>query len=531
MWADLIENPTVILLFLGALGSLLGAAKLGSFSLDSLGVLLLGLVLGHFGLILPMVVLNFGLALFVYSVGVQAGPGFFSAFRRDGLMLSLAAILTTIIASSFIVMTAYLLGMNKDLTIGSVCGAFNSALALASIAEITDSSDIAVGFGLTFPLTLVIMTLFVRHIPDILRKDPKEGAKQHSKKLEEAFPAPETKHYKVANPACDNRSLKELKLGQVTGAVIAGIETAEGVQTPACDQKLHMGDKVKAVGTPDALEICRLTLGRETKAPIKKHRKISVRRILVSNKDVVGKSLGQLSLQQCFGATVTRIRRGGLTLSPNSTMRLRYGDRLVVIVRKDRAREVIDYLGNDLQAFYQVRLLPAFLAMSVGAVIGFAPLSLPGGIQFKLGIAGGILIVALFVGWMGRMGPLLFSMPGESLQVIRKIGALMLLAALGTQSGHGLLDAFNSLGPKMLIPGIVGIIVGLFAAMLISRKFLRHDLVETIGCTSGSLANTVALESANAVIGNDHASSTYTVLYPVAIVAQIIFAQIWFRIL
>ena len=531
MFTDLLNDPTALLLFLGATGSLLSAAKLGSFSLNGLGVLLVGLLLGHFGFILPSVLLNFGLALFVYAVGLQAGPGFFGAFKSDGLKLGAVAIATTLVTSGVIVGVSLALGLSDEITLGAVCGAFNSALALASISEMSEASNMAVGFGVTFPLTLVLMTLWIRHLPDMLRKKPKEANEEHVQKLARDHPQPETRHFRISNPACDGRTVGDLRLGKVTGAVIAGIETKEGFQSPGCGQELHIGDLVKAVGPPEALEMCRITFGEETKKPIKKHRRVSVRRILVSNKKVVGKTLAQLAIQQTYGATVTRIRRAGLTLTPGPNTTLRYGDRLVVTVRRDRAKELIKLLGNDLQTFYQVRLLPAFLAMSLGAVVGFTPVSLPGGLTLRLGIAGGILIIALVVGRLGRVGPLLFSMPSESLQVLRKVGALMFMAALGTQSGDGLAETFTLRGPLMLIPGVVGILVGLVLTMLVSKKILKHDLIETVGCTSGSVANTVALESANSVLGNDYASSTYAVVYPVAIVAQILVAQIWFRLL
>ena len=348
MLTELLKDPVVLLLVTAATGSFIGSVKLGSFSLNALGVLLTGLALGHLGFVLPGLVLDLGLALFVYSVGLQCGPGFFDTFKKQGVWLGAMAILMAAAGAAVLSAVGWAMGLSTDLQLGIFCGSVNSALAVASLSEFTSSPELTLGFGVTFPVALAGMILFVRFMPSILRKDPDTEREAYEKRLGEMFPAPETRFFKVVNPACDGKTLKELGIGELTGAVAAGVEHGGRAAVPDAELKLHQGDIVKMVGPPEALDRARIAFGEETREVVHRSRRVSVRRILVSNKEVVGKTIGQLGLHKAYGVTVTRIRRSGLTLTPTAGTVLRHGDKLTVVASPDGRTTILPFANPGL---------------------------------------------------------------------------------------------------------------------------------------------------------------------------------------
>ncbi len=523
---DILANPLALLLLVTAAGSMLGAVRVGSVSLSGLGVLLAGLVAGWTGHPIPTFVMDFGLALFVYTVGLQAGPGFFEAFKHDGVrLIGLVAAVTSSMAAT-IVATGLALGLDRDVVVGILCGAFNSPLALASVAEQSPGPGLTTGFGLVFPFSLLLLIFLVRLLPTIIRTTPEKARREHAEMLRARQPEIRTGYFRVTNPACDGHTLGELHIGQMTGAVIAAIQSNGEVQAATADKTLHRGDLVKAVGSPEALDKCRVALGEATPQTIRQKREVVVRRIMVTRREIVGKTLRQLALQEQFDAVVTKVRRGGITLQPKATTILYYGDKVTVVVRADQADRLVTYLGNDIQAFHRTELTPAFVAMAAGALLGFVPIPLPGGIHLRLGIAGGILALGLVAGRLGKVGPAIFTMPPDGALVLRKLGSLLLMVALGAVAGAGLSSGSLLQAPKLLVPALAAVVVGLSTALLLVRRVFKADAVETVGLVAGSVANTAAMEAGCSALENEDPAGIYAVAYPLAIVAQIVAAQI-----
>ncbi len=523
---QILANPLALLLIVTAVGSMIGALRIGSVSLSGLGVLLAGIAAGWSGHAVSGFVMDFGLALFVYAVGLQAGPGFFEAFKQDAVRLvGLVAAVTGVMAG-VVLATGLALHLDRHVLVGILCGVFNSPLALASVAEQAPGPGLTMGFGLVFPFALLLLIFMVRMLPAVLRTSPAQAREEHAAKLRERQPEIRTGYFRVTNPACDGHSLAELHIADMTGAVIAAIESRGEVQPATADKTLHRGDLVKAVGSSEALEKCRVALGEATPETIQQKRDVVVRRVMVTRREIVGKTLRQLALPEQFDAVITKIRRGGITLQPKETTILYYGDKLTVVVKADQADRLVSHLGNDIQAFHRTDLAPAFVAMAAGAVLGFVPIPLPGGIHLRLGIAGGILAVGLVAGRLGKVGPAIFTMPPDGILVLRRLGSLLLMVSLGAMAGAGLSSGRLLETPKLLIPAVAAVIAGMLTALLLLRRVFKADAVETVGLAAGSVANTASMEAGCSALDNEDPAGIYAVAYPLAIVAQIVAAQV-----
>ncbi len=523
----MISEPILVLLMVAAAGSVLASLSVRGVRMNTLGFLLAGILAGWFGLRLPGLLLDLGLALFVYSVGLQSGPAFFEAFRQDGLrLLGLAAAATAAVAA-VVAGLGSLLGLRPAAILGTLCGTYNSPLALAAVQDKMPTPALEVAFGLVFPLSLVVMVLASHGLPRLLGVSREEALREHRARNLARNPKVLTRYFKVTNPACDGHSLAELHLGSMTGAVIATVES-KGTEAPAtAGRVLHVGDVVKAVGTREALDRCRVALGQEETGRRKRpRRQVVLRRVMVTKRDVVGKQLQELGLEERFDAVVTKIRRSGVTLTPRASTILYYGDKLEVVVRKENADELVAFLGNDIQGFYRTELAPAFLAMAAGALVGKLAIPLPGGSSVRLGLAGGVLGVGLVAGRLGRIGPVIFTMPAEGALVLRRLGSLLLMVTVGVLAGQGLRTSGAPVGHWPLVLSLLGSTAGLGAALAVTRHALGADTVETVGYVTGSLANTPSMEAGCSALGDDGPAATYALVYPIALVLQLLAAQV-----
>jgi len=293
---------------------------------------------------------------------------------------------------------------------------------------------------------------------------------------------------------------------------------------PEPDTILHKGDIIKAVGTKEALERVKLLIGSETKTEIPLDTNFDVRSILVTNKEVVKKTLGQLHLES-YHATITRIRRSGINISPSPSSKLQFGDKLILISRKDNIQQVIRIFGDDDKQLSNTDFLPIAAGIVLGILVGKLSLNF-GSFSFSLGLTGGILLLALILGRTGKTGPIMWTMTGSANQILRQFGLLFFLASVGSSAGSSLVNTFQNYGIELFIYGIVITLIPMIITTIVARYFLKMNLLILLGTLAGSMTSTPGLATIDNMVDTNAPAVAYATVYPIAMVLLIITVQI-----
>ncbi len=515
-----------ILLIVIAVGAIVGSIPVRGFSLESLGVLLSGMVFGALGYRIDPVFMGFGVALFIYGIALQIGPGFVEGFKRNAFRLGLVALAVSFTGALVTFLASWIFRLPPVTTQGIFAGTFNNAIALASTG-VDDNPELFLSFGLVYPVAFSLVLLFVVLIPRFLGANLKKEAQAYFEEQDRLHPRPETRRYEIRNPGCFDKKLAELNLPGLVGSVITRIVRDNKELLLDANLSLKEGDLVEAVGETGSLDQLEVVLGTSFSGQLPRNRKgkIVERRFLLTNKAIVGKNLSQLGLQSRFHATVTRIRRGGVDLPVRRHTQLAYGDRISLVVPHESGQELTALFGNDLHAFGQQELYPVLLGMALGALLGLVSF---GG--FRLGLSGGVLIVGMVAGRLGRIGPVVFTITAQANHILKRLGLILFMAALGTSSGEVLLPNLGLATLGHVLISVLSIVLSLTVAMLIARFVLRRNLVEVMAICAGAVACTPALETANARAGRNDSAVIYAAIYPMGLMAPVFLMQLIIRL-
>ncbi|MBU1534332.1 hypothetical protein KKF84_03375 [Myxococcota bacterium] len=519
----------VITLLILAVGATIGSIPIKGFYLESMGLLLTGMVFGWFGHTVHPVFVDLGVAFFIYGIALQIGPGFIESFKRDGLGFSLIALSVSIAGMVAALVVGKLLGVPGASLAGVYSGAYNSALALIPALN-ANGVDAAKAFGLVYPFSFMAVMFFTALVPKLTRVNVPEEVSRFHDEQNKKYPPMVTKSFSVMNPGVVNRTLRELDLTHLAGITLVRILRDGKLISPNPEVELQLNDIVEIAGTESQIMAGVTVLGSEKEQVIPhrtKKRFMADRRILITNKSVIGIPLNRLMLQERFGATVTRIRRGGLNLpvSPHSV--LLYGDKVTVVARKNTLAKLTVALGNDIQSFGKQEFFPVFIGMAIGGLLGSIPMF--GG--FSIGVPGGILIAGIAAGRAGRVGPVIFTMSPQSNHDLKRLGLMLFMAALGTASGKGLAQGITIQGVYAAITGVIAILASLLAALFIGRKILKKNIIDVLAITTGSIACTPALEMSNNMTGQESSAITYAAIYPMGLMAPLLVTNLLLWIL
>jgi putative transport protein len=539
---DLLASNQLLLLFVViGLGYLAGNLKIFSFQLGVVAVLFVGILLGAVDrrLALPEHVYVIGLVLFVYAIGLQSGPGFFASFRKRGLRVNLAVIAILAVGGALVVLLAKLLGLSGPTAAGLFCGALTNTPALAATVETVKglasgaSSEAAaalasspvVAYGLVYPFGVlgVILGFFVfRKIfrVDLANEKTIPTGDQRGPILSATF--------KVANPGIFGTRLEDV-LSTVSNRAfsVSRIQQGDDVTVVRPDLVLQEGNLIVAVGDERELERARVLFGERCQEHLEENlAQIRFRRIFVSSKEVAGNAVRDLHLEARFGATITRLRRGDVELVPAPDTVIELGDRIRVVCPKEKLDEVSAYLGDSLKGIVETDFLSLSLGIVIGVLVGLIPIPLPGGVTFKLGFAGGPLIVALVLGRLERTGPISWGLPFSANLLLRQVGLVFFLAGIGSRAGLGFLETMRAGGLRLVVAGAVVTAVVTAATMVVGYRLLGLPLAAVMGVASGLQTQPACLAYANQQANNELPNVWYAAVYPAAMVAKIILAQV-----
>lgn len=531
--------PLVVLFLTIGLGYLLSHLKVRGVGLGVATVLFVGLAMGAWGgtaFELPEIVSQFGLLLFVYAIGLEAGPAFFRVLRRRGLGLAGLAVVAVALAALITVLAAKLLGLDPALATGLFCGGITNTPALAAVNEMlrgtAGSAAPAAGYSIAYPLGVVLPILMVELTLRFARIDMSREARSAELQAGHFTEPPTACNFRVTNEAIVGVPIGQLSLARMP-LRISRVMRGEQLSVATAATVLALGDMVHVVGPRSALDEARDLIGPEVAdapSPLSRRDEVDFRRMILSNPELVGRPLADIGLEHEFEATVTRLRRGDRDFVPTADTVLERGDRLRIVARADQMDRVAKYIGDSFRGISEMD----FLSLSVGAVLGLLlgmiKLPLPGGVSLQLGLAGGPLLAALFLGWRGRSGPFIWSMPLAANLAMRQLGLVMFFAAVGLRSGGHFSQALATQGPLLMAVG-AAVTFGSAAVLLWgSMWLLKQDFVSATGHLAGGQTQPALLVFAGERADSEAPNSAYAAIYPTAMIAKILVAQllVWF---
>jgi putative transport protein len=529
----LIEQPLLLLFLVAALGYPLGRVALGGTTFGVAAVLFVGLAFGALDprVELPEFAYVFGLVLFVYSVGLTSATGFISSFHRRGLR-ELALVLAVLMGATLLTAAlAGLLAIPPAVAAGVFAGSLTNTPALAAVLEHVrhlppaGAAEPIIGYSLTYPIGVIgaLGTLaFARRLWRV--SDVRERTRLQAAGV--VTPEPVTQSVSITRP--EALGLEALRQQHGWQVVFGRVQRDHQTHVVDATTTVQAGDVVTVVGTPSEIARVVAALGEPSDHPIEWDRSaLDYRRVFVSSREIAGRRLADLDLPATFGAVVTRVRRGDVEMLARGDMVLELGDRVRVVTERTKLDAVSAYFGDSYRALSEIDILAFSVGPALGLLLGLVPIPLAGGIDLRLGIAGGPLIVALVLGYVGRTGPIVWVLPYSANLTLRQIGLVLFLAAIGTRAGWEFRTLLTSGG------GIAVVAAGAFvtcANAMVTLWLSYRVLKMPFALASGVLA---AVQTQPAVLGfaveqahNDLPNLTYARVYPVALVGKIVLAQI-----
>ena len=530
-----IASSVLIIALTIALGLALNRIKFGSISLGVTWVLFVGIILSHLGLTIdPTVghfIKEFGLILFVYSIGIQVGPSFISSLRDGGIKLNMLAML--IIALGCIICYTIHIITGEELTtmVGVLSGAVTNTPGLGAAQSVAgeEASTMATAYAVAYPLGVVGIILSMLIVRWVFRiKIDREAAKAARSN------APRTVRIdvRVTNHAIFGKTIEDILRITRSQFVVARIFDHEGQQRIASGQtELQENDILRIVVSSQDVDLVQSLIGDVVKVDATEWGSASShlekRRIVVTKAELNGKHIGDLHIRENYHVTITRVVRAGIELVASYELRLQMGDVVVVVGRANDLDQVSTILGNSVKRLDHPNLTPIFIGMFLGVLLGSSPIDIPGVPQaVKLGLAGGPLIVAILLAKYGPKYKLNTFTTNSANMMIREIGISLFLAAVGLGAGEGFVEAIAGGGYWWILFGVAITMLPLLIVGFIARKGMKMDYFSLMGLMSGAMTDPPALAYANTVATNDRAAVAYATVYPLTMFLRIFTAQI-----
>lgn len=521
-------HTTLYLFIIISLGYFIGNFKIKGFYLDVSAILIVALVAGHYGIIFPEEFKYLGLAFFIYAVGLQSGPGFFENIKTKGIYLNLLA--SSLIVMIFLVILAVgkFLKYDAGVISGIFSGIMSSAPALAATLEMSNTHSISVIFGIVYPFGIIVTVLAIRMIAVFTRADVEREVTSYEYSIKKDHPKIVSKNYRITNENFKNENIAKSKLEQMSGVSVERIESS--YETTDEDPQIHFDDIIRVTGTTEQMEHMKIILGEEINAFVDFHDSTKVLRLLVSNKNIVGKKICEIPQLTGMRAAVTRVRRSGIDFKPLPQTNLLLGDKIYITVPEKFEKEITTLVGDNLMAFPAADFLPIAVGIVIGILVGFIPFSLPGLGSFKLSFVGGILVTSLVLGRLGRTGPIVWQLSPHSTSLLKTFGQLLYMATIGTSAGKYLVQSISTNGFTPIVLGLFALVISLTVFVIFTRFFLKMNLLDIMGLVSGGMTSTPSLTMASNITKTDYPAVGYASVYPFSLILTIILAQLSIKI-
>ncbi|HAH6270520.1 putative transporter [Escherichia coli] len=535
-----------ILALVAVVGLFIGNVKFRGVGLGIGGVLFGGIIVGHFvsqaGMTLSSdmlhVIQEFGLILFVYTIGIQVGPGFFASLRVSGLRLNLFSVLIVIIGGLVTAILHKLFDIPLPVVLGIFSGAVTNTPALGAGQQIlrdlgtpmamVDQMGMSYAMAYPFGICGILFTMWMLRV--IFRVNVETEAQQHESTRTNGGALIRTINIRVENPNLHNLAIKDVPILNGDKVICSRLKREETLKVPSPETVIQLGDLLHLVGQPADLHNAQLVIGQEVDTSLStKGTDLRVARVVVTNENVLGKRIRDLHFKERYDVVISRLNRAGVELVASSDISLQFGDILNLVGRPSAIDAVANVLGNAQQKLQQVQMLPVFIGIGLGVLLGSIPVFVPGfPAALKLGLAGGPLIMALILGRIGSIGKLYWFMPPSANLALRELGIVLFLSVVGLKSGgdfiHTLVDGegLSWIGYGALITAVPLITVGILARMLAKMNYLTM-----CGMLAGSMTDPPALAFANNLHPTSGAAAlSYATVYPLVMFLRIITPQL-----
>jgi putative transport protein len=537
-----VAHAVGILALVCTAGMALGSCKVRGVGLGAAGVLFAGIITGHFGKPVDKVTLDFvkefGLILFVFTIGLQLGPGFFAALRQQGVKLNaLAAVIVFLGAVS-----APLIGWFTGFDPAAVLGIFSGAsVNMPSLGAATQTLNALANItpdrlalpplacAVTFPTAIVASIGTLLLLQRIFRIDPEREAADFAAKHQRQAEPLERRTLVVTNPNLDGMRLDAIPGRLEAGVTLSGVRRGEETYTATPGLTIRSGDRMAVVGTRPGLEQFERVVGhRSDEDLVRSTGSITFRRVVVTDRAVLGKTVGELNLGERFGVAVTRITRADIEMSAVLGLRLQFGDMVQLVGRDADLDQAARALGNSLKELNETHFIPLFIGIFLGIVVGTMPIAFPGLSQpVRLGLAGGPLIVALVLGRIGHIWGLVCHMPVNANLAFREFGIALFFAAVGLDAGAMFFaTVFSTTGVRWLLAGACVTMLPLLLVGIFARIACQMNFMDLSGLLAGSTTNPPALTFATNIAGSDTPTVAYAMVYPTTMLLRILCAQV-----
>ena len=544
IWGKGIGHSILLMSFVIAAGIQLGKVKIFGVSLGVTFVLFVGIIMGHFGITIDPSVIHFfqefGLILFVYSVGMQVGPGFFSSFKQGGVTLNMLACGIILLGVVTTVIIHFVTGIPMSTMVGILSGAVTNTPGLGAAQQaysdmygVADHT-IATGYAVAYPLGVVgiiLSTIIIRYAFKVsFQKENEQLEKEEAAHTHGAIPV----SLIVKNPAVFGKSVGELStLLEHREFVISRIwrDSDKKIDIVSSATVLHENDKIFVITTETDAETLKTFIGEEInmerKQWIRMESQFINRRILITKPELNGKRLGDLQLRKLYGINITRVNRAGMDLVARPNLTLQVGDRVNVIGTEASVANVEKVLGNSMKRLNEPNLIAIFVGIGLGIILGSLPIWIPGIPQpLKLGLAGGPLVVSILISRFGYHYKLITYTTQSANFMLREIGITMFLACVGLGAGNGFVDTIVNGGYAWIGYGFIITLLPLLIIGFIARKFCKVNYFTLMGMIAGSTTDPPALAYSNATAGNDAPSVGYATVYPLSMFLRVVTAQL-----
>ena len=536
-------QAVMVLSLICAGGLALGNIKIFGVSLGVTFVFFAGIIAGHFGISIDpdmlLLAQNFGLILYIYALGLQVGPGFFSSFKKGGIKFNLLALLVLILGSAMALAIHWTTKTSLSDSVGLLAGAVTNTPMLGAAQQtllqmnpegIEDANSMAMACAVAYPFGIIGMIVAVIILKAALA--PKKSANKEDHSADNTF----ITEYQVSNPGVFGKTIQEIRKIADCQFVISRVWKDGKVQIPTSETIVEKGEHIMVISSKNDVEKIKTLFGQQEDVDWNKKgidwnaidSQLVSRKVLITKPKLNGVKLGDLKLRNSYGINITRVNRAGIDLLPSRKLRLQFGDKLTIVGEGRSVENVEALLGNEQKQLNTPNLLSIFIGIILGLVLGSIPLKFPGmSTPVKLGIAGGPIIVGILMGSFGPRFHLTTYTTQSANLMLRQLGLTIFLAGLGLSAGNGFFDAvFSVEGLKWVIISISIAMVPVLLVGFIAAKLFKTSYADNIGILCGSMANPFAMEFAGNCDNGEDPAAAYATVYPASIFLRVISAQL-----
>ena len=543
-------HSIMLLALVIAIGLLLGKIKVKGVSLGSTWILFVGILLSHFGFRADASLLHFlkefGLILFVFSIGLQVGPGFFHSFKSGGLklnMLAVALVLTGVITTylihvitgeNLITLTGVMSGaVTNTPGLGAAQQTYLDATSGSFVHEINSSeiaSSLASGYAVAYPIGVLGVIMVLMLTKTLFRIDLKKEA-DDLESQEVGMDSPQRVALSVKNPAVFGKTILEVSKAIENKFIISRVYRDGKVIVPVASTVLNSGDDLLVVTALSSVDAVTVLFGEQINMPKEAWDKIdasmSVRKVTITRTSMTGKKLKELKIRTNYGVSITRVSRGGIDLVANPDLIVQMGDTLLVVGHDSDINQVAKFVGNSRTGLYHPNLIPIFFGIALGVLFGSIPIMIPGIPQaIKFGLAGGPLIIAILLGYFGPMLKITTYTTMSANLMLREIGISIFLAAVGLGAGETFVSSIVNGGYWWILYGALITLIPTALIAILGRLLFKLNFYQICGLVSGGCTNPPVLAFAQNAYGTDYTSVSYATVYPLSMFMRVLVAQI-----